>query len=81
MADVINLRLARKARARHAASETAAENRARHGQTRAERQAQTRETIRAARELAGKRRDETEPSPLVSVICEQSSVPSDLKSL
>jgi hypothetical protein len=61
MADVINLRLVRKARARQTATETAAENRARHGQTRAARQALASETDRATRELAGKRRDDMDP--------------------
>jgi hypothetical protein len=60
MADVINLRLVRKARARHAAAEAAAENRARHGQTRAAHELRARETDRAARDLAGKPRDEAD---------------------
>lgn len=57
MADVINLRLARKARARRSAAKLAAENRARHGQSRATRAAHTAETERATRDLAGKQRD------------------------
>jgi hypothetical protein len=60
MAEVINLRVARKARARRDAAEVAAQNRARHGQTRTEREAQACETERAARDLAGKRRDDPE---------------------
>jgi hypothetical protein len=60
MADVINLRLARKARARRDAADLAAENRARHGRTRGERIAQTAEIESAARDLAGKRRDDRE---------------------
>ena len=52
MAEVINLRLARKARARSDAAALAAQNRARHGQSRAERAAHTIENDRAARVLA-----------------------------
>jgi hypothetical protein len=62
MADVINLRLARKARARRDAASLAAQNRARHGRTRGERIAQSAETERAARDLAGKRRGDPEGS-------------------
>ena len=40
MTEVINLRLARKARARVQAAATAAQNRALHGRTRAERMAE-----------------------------------------
>ncbi len=57
MADVINLRLARKARARHDAAQTAAQNRASHGQTLAERKARAADAARAAQDLAGKRLD------------------------
>ena len=57
MAEVINLRLARKARARRSAADLAAQNRARHGQSRAARDARASETERAARDLAGKQRD------------------------
>lgn len=46
MAEVINLRLARKARARAAASDQAAQNRALHGRTKAERQKQAAEAER-----------------------------------
>jgi hypothetical protein len=58
MADVINLRLARKARARRSADALAAENRARHGQSRAERTANAAAAARAARDLAAKRRED-----------------------
>jgi len=63
MAEVINLRLARKARARRTATERAAENRARHGRTRTERALETAEVERAARlleghKLAGNERDD-----------------------
>ena len=57
MADVINLRLARKARARAQAEQAAAHNRARHGQTLHARKTQASEQERIARDLAGKRRD------------------------
>ena len=50
--------VARKARARRSAADLAAENRARHGLSRAERDARAVETARAARDLAGKRRDD-----------------------
>ncbi|WP_420383318.1 DUF4169 family protein [Novosphingobium sp.] len=60
MADVINLRQARKALARRSAAERAAENRARHGRTRAERTAQTTESERAARLLAAHQIDESD---------------------
>ncbi len=61
MADVINLRMARKTRARDAATQIAAQKRALHGQTRAARAAQQAEQDRASRDLAGKRRDTTDP--------------------
>lgn len=57
MADVINLRLARKARDRAAAAAKASENRAFHGQTSAERRQREAEAERAARELDAHRRD------------------------
>jgi hypothetical protein len=57
MAEVINLRRARKARARTRAEQAAAQNRALHGQALGTRQALACETARAARDLAGKRRD------------------------
>ena len=55
MAEVINLRMARKAKARLEAGKAAAENRARHGQTKAEKARLKAETERAAQELKGKR--------------------------
>lgn len=58
MAEVINLRLARKAPVRRSAADLAAQNRVRHGQSRAERDSVAAETERAARDLAGKRRDD-----------------------
>ena len=60
MGDLINLRLARKARARRSAATLAAENRARHGQSSAERAAHRTEAERAARALEGRRRDDGE---------------------
>ena len=61
MAEIINLRLARKARARGDAATEAAANRARHGQTRAERTARAQEARRLAAQIDGARR-ETPPS-------------------
>ena len=57
MAEVINLRQARKARARGEAARQAAQNRALHGRTKAEKQLQDREAERAARLLDGARRE------------------------
>ena len=58
MAEIINLRMARKAQARRNAAQTAAENRARHGRTRHAREVEAAEAERAARDLAGKQRDD-----------------------
>jgi len=58
MAEVINLRLARKARARADAAQQAAENRALHGQTKAEKTKLAREAKRSARLLDGAKREE-----------------------
>lgn len=55
MAEVINLRLARKAKARAEADKQADANRAKHGRTKAERAHAKAEADRAARELDGKR--------------------------
>lgn len=57
MAEIINLRLARKARNRSAAKARAEENRARHGRTRAEREAIEAESQRLSRTLDGARRE------------------------
>lgn len=57
MAEVINLRLARKAKARTEAEGRAAQNRAVHGQTKAEKQRRQAEARRAARDLAAHRRE------------------------
>ena len=58
MAEIINLRKARKAIKRKQAEVTAAANRAKFGQTRAERSAQSAENDRAARLLDGARREQ-----------------------
>lgn len=57
MAELINLNRARKARARAAAGETAAENRVRFGRTKAEKVLETARKAKAARELEGKKLD------------------------
>lgn len=57
MADIINLRLVRKARKRTDAEQTASENRARFGQTRAERLKKASEASLQARVLDGAKRD------------------------
>ncbi|WP_292962663.1 DUF4169 family protein [Novosphingobium sp. UBA1939] len=57
MGDVVNLRLARKAKARDAAQGQAASNRAKFGRTKTEKQRDARETARAERLLEGARRD------------------------
>lgn len=62
MGDVINLRLARKARARAEAAKQAAENRARHGRTKAERARDAAEAARAERHLDQHRRAPAEPT-------------------
>ena len=57
MAEVINLRQARKARARGAAAQAAAESRALHGRTKAECHHEQAEAERAAKLLAGAKRE------------------------
>ena len=57
MAEVINLRLARKARERSEAEASAAANRAIFGQSKAERMARAQELERAAKLLDGAKRD------------------------
>lgn len=56
MADVFNLRQARKAKARADAAKTAAENRARHGRTKAERARDADEARRTEQALEQHRR-------------------------
>ena len=57
MAEVINLRQARKHKAREEKEITAAANRARFGRTKAERLREAQEAARTERELDGKKRD------------------------
>lgn len=57
VAEVLNLRQARKAKARAAAAAVAAANRAKFGQTKAERSRQKAETARADKLLEGARLD------------------------
>lgn len=57
MAEIINLRLARKARQRREAAATAAGNRARFGRTRGERQRDEAERETLERALDGARRE------------------------
>ena len=58
MAELINLRQARKAKAREEASRTAAANRAAHGRSKAERQLSAAEAERARLRLDGMKRGE-----------------------
>ncbi len=58
MAEIINLRSARKARDRAAAARTAEANRAKFGRTRAERDAQAAERARTDAALDGAKRDD-----------------------
>lgn len=58
MAEIINLRLARKARQRADKERTAAANRAKFGQTKAERQARALDEARLGARLDGAKRDE-----------------------
>ena len=55
MGDVVNLRRARKAKARRDAETVAAENRARHGQTKHEKTLRKAEDAQTARRLDGHR--------------------------
>lgn len=57
MAEIINLRRARKARDRAKAEGEAAANRARHGRTKGEKKLRDAEEAKAARLLDGARRD------------------------
>ncbi|OQW80527.1 MAG: DUF4169 domain-containing protein [Proteobacteria bacterium ST_bin14] len=58
MSDVVNLRLARKAKARVTAEATASANRAAFGRTKAEKSTAATETARTDRVLDGARREE-----------------------
>jgi len=57
MADLINLRQARKQQQRKAAEALATENRARFGQTKATKQKEAAETLRATKVHDGHKRD------------------------
>lgn len=57
MAEIVNLRLARKARQRAESAQAAAVNRAKFGQTRAERDLRQSEAERAARIVDGAKRE------------------------
>jgi Domain of unknown function (DUF4169) len=61
MGEIVNLRQARKRRARDEASATAQENRVRHGRTPAQKAADKREEEQRRALLDGVRRDDTEP--------------------
>ncbi|HEX7930727.1 MAG TPA: DUF4169 family protein [Sphingomicrobium sp.] len=58
MAEIVNLRMARKARARSADKAEAAANRAQHGRTKAEKSATQAEVARIERALDGARRED-----------------------
>lgn len=57
-ANVVNLRQARKRKARAGKAHKAAENRVLHGRSKAQREAEAAETARARRTLDGARRDD-----------------------
>lgn len=63
MAEIVNLRMARKARERAAREAEASANRARHGRGKAEREVQSLDAARAARNLEGARRDNKDQEP------------------
>jgi hypothetical protein len=58
MAEIVNLRQARKRLARTAAEEVAAANRAKHGQTKAERALKQAEADRLRKSLDGAKRED-----------------------
>jgi len=58
MAEIINLRQARKARERDAASKLAAANRAQHGETKGDKLRRRREAERLTRTVDGAKREE-----------------------
>jgi hypothetical protein len=58
MAEIVNLRLARKARQRAEAERQAAANRASHGETKGEKLRRRQEAERLARTVDGTRREE-----------------------
>jgi len=58
MAEIVNLRIARKARDRRLAEQQAAENRAKHGRTKAEKAKAKADYLRAERAIDGAKLDE-----------------------
>jgi Domain of unknown function (DUF4169) len=62
MGEIVNLRQARKRRARDEASATAQENRVRHGRTRAQKEADARETEKRQALFDGVRLSPPDPS-------------------
>ncbi len=60
MAEIVNLRMARKAKARATAEQAAAENRARYGRTKAQKQADDHDAEAMERTLTGARREREE---------------------
>lgn len=62
MAEIINLRTPRKARARADAAVQADANRAKFGRSKAEKQGEAAETARRAKLLDGARREEADPA-------------------
>ena len=63
MTDVVNLRMARKQKARAKKEQVAAENRAVHGRTKAEKQRDRLEAERAAGHVDGHRLDRADRRP------------------
>lgn len=61
MGEVVNLRMARKAKKREEAEAQAATNRAAFGRTKAQRQADAQEKARIAKLLDGAKRDPVDP--------------------
>lgn len=57
MAEIVNLRMARKAKARGTAKSLAEANRAKHGRTRSEREATEAEAARLSRTVEGAKRE------------------------
>jgi hypothetical protein len=62
-AEIVNLRRARKARARSQAEAQAEENRVKHGRTKAERQTEAKTRALEARKLDALRRERDEKKP------------------
>jgi hypothetical protein len=63
MADIVNLRQARKAKARATSRDAGDAARAKHGASRAQTSLTEAEAARAAKTLEGHRRPKTEPEP------------------